>query len=191
MNLERRTIATSLPAEPKLPSLAVIKQRAKEAFAAFGPGDPEVGRLMHALIPSLKVYPVRLCDGQGGIDLQARVQINLAALTDQRVGIDVTSAFRHEITVNLFDAPQREMHRLQVVSMRAAKMTGKQVATELDLTITATQRTAALQRRINELWLTDSYVPVLSVADLEGSRCKRHLHARYQFQPLDDGASES
>jgi site-specific DNA recombinase len=136
------------------------------------------------LVPSLKVYPVQLCDG-GHIELRARVRVNLVALTDQPLAVAVTPAFCREISVDLFDAPQRVKHRAQVMNMRASGMSEKQIAYELGLTITATQRAAALQRRMDELGLTDPYVPV-SEAEIGESRMRRHLHSRYRFQPLPD-----
>src|SRR5262249_5170118 len=46
-----------------IPSIDEIKRLAVEAFQAFAPADPEVGRLMHRLIPDIRVYPYQLIDG--------------------------------------------------------------------------------------------------------------------------------
>jgi DNA invertase Pin-like site-specific DNA recombinase len=186
LTMELQQIASALPPKPELPSLDVIKRKAKEVFAAFGPEVPDVGRLMKILIPSLKVFPVRLCDG-GRIQLRARVWFNLAALTEP-FGVGITSAFCREITVDLFDPPQREKYRRQIVSMRAEGMTEKTIAARLALTITAVQRATALQRRMDELGLTDPYVPV-SEAQIGEVRFRRHLHPRYKFEPLEDNSS--
>jgi hypothetical protein len=68
--------------------------------------------------------------------------------------------------------------------------TEKEVDAQLGLTITATQRAAALQRRMDELGLTDPYVAV-SEADMTEAGFRRHLHSRYRFEPLTEDSLEA
>ena len=175
------------PKEPKMPSLDVIKDKAKEVFTQFAPGYLELGRLMRVLIPVLKVFLFRLCDG-GSIVLRARVQLNLTALSDRAWTGDVLAVLRREIIVDLFDPPQREQFRKPVVQMRAAGLTEQQVAKQLGITKTAVQHAAALQRNMDKLGLVDPYVPVLEATTDGGLR--RHLHRRFKFEPLDDNANK-
>jgi hypothetical protein len=51
-----------------------------------------------------------------------------------------------DVTVDVFDAPERAAFRERVVARRRAGLTEKQVATELGITVTAAQCAAALQR---------------------------------------------
>lgn len=46
-----------------LPTIHVVKCRAAELFRTFAATEPEVGRHMQQLVPSLSVHPYRLCDG--------------------------------------------------------------------------------------------------------------------------------
>ena len=59
-------------AEPALPTAEEIKRAAAGIFTAFAAEDPEDGRVMHRLVPDLRVYPVRLCGD--GVDLSARLE---------------------------------------------------------------------------------------------------------------------
>jgi site-specific DNA recombinase len=186
--LDISALDASCPNEPTMPSLDVIKAKAKDVFTQFAPGNPELGRLMQILIPVLKVYPVRLCDGRS-IVLRARVQLNLTALSDQPWTGDIPAVLRREISVDLFDPPQREQFRTQVVQMRATGMTEQQVADQLGITKTAAQHAAALQRKMDEFGLVDPYVPVLEPTSDCGLR--RHLHPRFKFEPLDDDVASS
>src|SRR5262249_47335111 len=62
-----------------LPSIDEIKRLAEETFKSFAPSDPEVGRLMHHLIPDIRVYPYQLIDG-GRVVLRAHFSLHLAGL---------------------------------------------------------------------------------------------------------------
>jgi hypothetical protein len=122
LQLALSELNSSLPPEPNLPSIEAIKKKAEEVFTNFNPADPEFGRLMHVLVPVLMVYPVRLCDG-GSIEMRTRVRLNLTALTSEPQNGPL-EVLNRELTVDLFDPPQREQYREQVVHLRAAVAPG-------------------------------------------------------------------
>ena len=62
-----------------------------------------------------------------------------------------------------------------------------QIAAKLGITKTAVQRAFTLQRKMNELGLTDPYVPVLE-PPADYTKLRRHKHHRYEFKPLEDWA---
>ena len=89
--------------------------------------------------------------------------------------------------VDLFDPPQREEFRAQVIALKA-DMTEREVAENLGITQPAVQNAAGLQRHMDKLGITDPYVPVTE-PPAAGSKLRRHEHKRYRFEPLD-GAGE-
>ncbi len=167
-----------------LPSLAELKQIAREAFKDRAGDDGEFARCMRTLIPRLVVFPVRLCDG-GRPVLRAMFRLHLAhLLPDKRQRQVLDKALQRVLTVDLFESPQREQYRQQVVAMRKSGMAERQVARELGITATAAQRAAALQRRMNELGVTDPYVSITEPPE-DIPKMRRHKHKRYRFTPLD------
>jgi site-specific DNA recombinase len=188
----RRTELLRAPVDlPELPSMTHIRQQAREAISALAIKSPEFGRLMRDLVPSLKVYPYQLCDG-GAVVLRAKLTLNLVPLTTiPEMDESGTSVLRRELTVDLFDPPQRAAYRQRVVELRKSGVTEREIAQRLSFTVTAVQRAAALHRLMQANNLTDPYV---AVTDPAAQKCKltRHLHARYRFEPLlNDGEDPS
>ena len=64
-------------------------------------------------------------------------------------------------------------------------MTEREIAHKLGITKTAVQRAAALQRKMDELGLTDPYIPVTEPPE-DLTKMRRHKHKRYRFEPLPD-----
>jgi hypothetical protein len=175
-------------AEVTLPSVERLKQAAAELLAPLATESAEVHRLMQRLIPDLKVYPYRLCDG-GAVVLRARFTLHLAPLVPEAAALGgLEGAWRREMQVDLFDPPQRVVYRERVVELRAAGMTERQVADRLGITQTAAQRAAALDRRMRRLGAADPYQPV-QVPPADFNKLRRHRHPRYRFEPLDGGAA--
>jgi DNA invertase Pin-like site-specific DNA recombinase len=174
------------PDEPvTLPTMDAIRHEAQKTIAKLTADTPEFGRLMHRLVPSLKVYPYRLCDG-GGIVLRAKVTLDLTPLTQLPDECRAGEVLRRELTVDLFNLPQRVTYREQVVELRAKKKTEQQVAAALGITVTAAQNAAALDRLMKKRKLSDPYVPVTQPPD-DCTKLRRHRHARYRFESLKDG----
>ena len=112
-----------------LPSAEQIRQCTEEALTSFIP-DTEVGRhLMQQLIPELAVYPYRLCDG-GAFLLRAKLKLYLPAFLNEKHSDnhDLHEIIERNLTVDLFDLPQRVKYREAVIQMRANGMTERQAA---------------------------------------------------------------
>jgi DNA invertase Pin-like site-specific DNA recombinase len=167
-----------------LPTIESLKQKATESIERLAVTSPEFGRLMHRLVPSVKVYPYRLCDG-GAVVLRAKLVLDLAPLANLTgTQSEATRLLRRELIVDLFDPPQRVRFRQQVLSLRADGLTERQIAKLLKITVTAAQRAAALHRIMEARNLGDPYVP-LTEAPADCTKLRRHLHPRYHFEPLD------
>jgi site-specific DNA recombinase len=172
--------------ESGLPTIDEIKREARESIVSLPSDSPEFGRLMHRLIPRFQVYPYQLCDG-GAVVLRAKLTLDLTTLAKlDGLREEVKEVLRRELTVDLFDPPQRVRFREQVVAMREAGMTEVRVAQSLGITITAAQRAATLHRIMQFQNLSDPYVAV-TAPPADCTKLRRHLHPRYRFEPLDNG----
>jgi hypothetical protein len=167
-----------------LPSSEEIKRAAAEVFPKLAVQDPEAGRLIQRLLPELRVYPYRLCD-EGAVVLRAHLTLNLATLVPAGAALEGCSGvLRRQLIVDLFELPQREAYREQVVALRAQGLSEHKVARRLGITVTAAQRAAALARRMQELGITDPYLPIQE-PPADYGKLRRHRHPRYRFEPLD------
>jgi len=144
--------------------------------------SPEFVRLMRKMIPRIIVFPVRLCD-DGAIVIRATFRLQLSnLLPEQGLREVLRQPLEKILTVDLFDHPQRELFRTRVVEARAKGMTERAVAAELGITVTAAQKAAVLQRKMDELGITDPYVRV--IAPPEDSKLRRNHYPGYRFEPL-------
>lgn len=169
-----------------LPPIKEIKRLARDSIALLATNNVEFFRRMRELVPSIVVHPVRLLDG-GKVVLRAKVTLLLAPLVGDKAVAEVlaqhTELCRHELTVDLFDVPQRASLREQVVAARANGRTEQQIASELGVTVTATQRAAALQRLMDVRGVTDAY-EIVKKPPPDCRKMCRHRHKRYRFKPL-------
>jgi len=171
-----------------IPAIDEVKRIASESLGSLAAESDEFSRLMRSMIPRIVVYPHRLCDG-GKIVLRARFRLQLSQLLPgDRTRELLRQPLERVLTVDLFDPPQRELHRRRILELRASGMTEKEAAKARSITTTAAQRAAALQRRMDGLGLTYPYLAVNKPPDDYGM-LRRHKHRRYRFEPLD-GAGE-
>jgi site-specific DNA recombinase len=166
-----------------LPSADELRQLYHDAFCELATDSFEFAQQLRRLIPRLVVFPVQLVNG-GRIVLRAKFRLQLAALVpDAGARAALQRPLEKILQVDLFSLPQREKYRQQIMEFRSAD-TEREAARTLGLTITAAQQAAALQRKMDEMGLSDPYVAVTKVP--EDTRLRRHEHARYKFEPLDD-----
>jgi site-specific DNA recombinase len=171
-----------------IPPVNEIKTMAHRAFSGLAKDSQEFGKLMKLIVPKIVVFPYQLSDG-GRIVLRARFRLRVSnLLPDKRVQEALQQPLERILTVDLFNPPQREDCRKRILELRAGGMTEKQAARECRITITAAQRAAGLQRRMDALGLSDPFVAVTQPPDDYG-KFRRHRNKRYRFEPLD-GAGE-
>jgi site-specific DNA recombinase len=174
-------------AEPLvLPSAEEIRQLALASFKDLARDSFEFARLLRQLAPRIVVYPYQLCDG-GRVVLKARFRLELSKLIlNPKARQAVASQLDRDIELELFEPPQREKHRLAVVALRKEEgLNFDQVGERLGITGTAAQYAARLQRKMDELGLSNPYIPLTGPPD--GSRkLRRHLNPRYESKPPDE-----
>jgi hypothetical protein len=154
-------------------------------FGSFSAADPESGRLLHRLVPDLRVYPCRLVDG-GAVVLRARLTLYLAPLVPSLAASGVLDgALQRELIVDLYEPPQRVAFLKEVVELRQHGLTERQVAERLGITQPAVQRAMALARHMKQRGMTGPYLPLLQPPEDYG-KMWRHHHPRYRFEPRDN-----
>jgi hypothetical protein len=177
-----------------LPDIDALKQLARQQMALQAEAPFEFGRVMRQLINRIVVFPYRLCDG-GGIVLRAGFRLNLTSLLPPSQRLEALDKVLHrQLTVDLFEPPQRAFYRQQVSAKKAEEVEGgprktlDAIALELGITKTAVQKAAALDRMMKDRSLIDPYVPVTSLPD-DFTKLRRHKHPRYKFDPLPEAGS--
>jgi hypothetical protein len=172
----------------EIPSVDQIRVLARRSLDDLDLEDPEFARQLRKSVPRIVVFPVRLCD-DGAIVLRARFRLRLwNLLPNPQQQQALRTPLEKLLTVDLFDPPQRELFRQRVLKARAEGKTERAVATEFGITVTAAQKAAVLQRRMDELGISDPYIPVTQPPAGSRKMC-RHLHRAYRFEPLN-GAGE-
>lgn len=167
-----------------LPPADVLRTLYRDAFRGLASDSYEFAQQLRRLIPRLVVFPVQLVDG-GRVVLRAKFRLQLAGLVpDVAARAALQRPLERILQVDLYDLPQREKYRQQILSLRSTGSTEREAAEKLGITITAAQKAAALQRIMDASGLTDPYVLLTQVP--EDSKLRRHKHARYKFEPLDN-----
>jgi site-specific DNA recombinase len=165
-----------------VPEVEQVKQLAHDAIKDLAIDSYELGKQLRLATGKIVVRPFRLLDGQD-IGLRAKFHLQLAhLLPDQRLQEALTRPLERVLVIDLFDPPQRVAFRERVMALRE-RMTERAAARELGITVTAAQRAAKLDRLRKERDMSDPYV-LLTEPPADYPKLRRHLHARYHFEPL-------
>jgi hypothetical protein len=156
----------------------------EDLFGRLVTDDPEAGRILRRLIPSMYVLPYRCCDGKS-IEGRLHLTINLASLLNSTPteGRALEVVTRHLI-IDLFDPPQRVTFR-EAVKELAPHHKEREIAAMLGIKQATVQHAKRLYRAMEELGLDDPYVLLTDPLTMGKSRMRRHQHLRYEFKPLD------
>jgi hypothetical protein len=184
---ERRALEGLRRRALKLPeSVAQLRQLLAEGFQKLALDSPEFGDFMRPLVPRCHVYLVRLCDG-GHLLPRARVELALAGVVpDAQHAPGLGQLLKRELTLDLFEAPQRERIREEAVRLAAQGLRQREIAERLPgkPTPTAVQRALALQDKMCALGLTTPYVDVLEPPP-DYPKLRRQQNPKYRFTPLE------
>ncbi len=145
----------------------------------------EFGDLIRLIVAEMHVYLVRLCDG-GQLESRAKIRLNLLGIFPDHILVpELLSLATREITLDLFDPPQRERIRKECVALAAQGLEQRAIAAQLSErpTQTAVWKALQLQRRMDELTLSDPYI-LVTEPPKDYSKLRRHKHPQYKFTPL-------
>lgn len=171
----------------KLPdSVTRLRQMLEEQFQNLATNSPEFGDLMRQLVPEFYVYLVRLCDG-GHLLPRAKVKLALAGIVpDAKHVSGLGELLTREVTLDLFEPPQRERIREAVVRLTVQGLKQRAIIPLLPekATLPAVQRALALDRQMRELGLNTPYVLVTEPPP-DYAKLRRHQNPKYQFRSLE------
>lgn len=181
---ERQRLDSARTDPIELPdSIVDLRGILEEQFRELAMRSYEFGDLMRQLVPEFTVYSVRLCDG-GHPKARAKVKLNLGgSIANIQDVPQLQALLSREITLNLFEPPQRERIREQVVALAAKELTERQIAQSLSEKVTqpAVQKALALDRKLKASGLEGPYVILLEPPD-DYARLRRHKHPRFKFE---------
>ena len=186
LGLTRRELERSRGQPLSLPaSVADLRAAFEAKFRGPAAESPEFGAALREVVPALTVGLVRLCDG-GHLLPRARATLSLAGVApDARRAAGLGDLLTREVTLDLFDPPQRERIRADAVRLAAAGLDQRDIARRLPepATQAAVSDALALDRRMRESGLDTPYVWV-AAPPADYPKLRRHLHPRYRFEPL-------
>jgi len=168
----------------EIPPIEQVKDLVRQSIRELAVESPDFAKTMRKMIPRIVVFPVRLCD-DGALVTRATFRLQVSNLLPEPGACEaLRQPLEKILTVDLFYHPQRESFRTRVVEARAKGMSERAVATQLGITVTAAQRAAVLQRKMDELGITDPYLRVTTPPG--DSKLRRNLHPGYCFEPLPE-----
>tara|TARA_R110002049_G_scaffold238947_1_gene412000 strand:+ start:180 stop:2144 length:1965 start_codon:yes stop_codon:yes gene_type:complete len=143
----------------------------------------EFGDLIRELVPEIHVYLVRLIDGGHPLP-RAKIRLNLAgSIPDAAATPELQQLLSQELTLDLFELPQRELIRSEAVRLAATGLDQREIASELEgkPTQTAVWKALKLHRQMLEQGLTSPY-ELLDEPPDDYKKLRRHLNRKYSFQ---------
>jgi hypothetical protein len=174
----RRSRPLALPG-----TVAELRALFEAAFADLAIDSYEFADLLRSVVTEFHVGLVRLCDG-GHLLPRARVALDLSGIApDLRSVPGAPHLLRREVTLDLFDPPQREVIRPDVVRLAAEGMGQRRIARDLGVTQAAVSNAARLDRKMRAAGMADPFVVVTEVP-ADYTKLRRLKHERYRFEPL-------
>ena len=167
-------------------SITELRALFDDSLQRLASDSPEFGQLMRRLVPRLHVYLVRFCDG-GRLLPRAQVQLALDGIVpDSRQAPELGPLLTQDLTIDLFEVPQRERIREEAVALAMQGLGPKAIAARISErpTATAVQNALALQRKMEELGLETPYVTLFE-PPADYSKLRRHKNNKYCFTPLE------
>lgn len=180
---EQRSLEKPIKPQLSLPPIEEIRSLALDAVGKLAIESQEFSRLMRLLIERIVIIPVRLIDG-GHIGSRAQFELNLTPLVPGLAECPkMDLSLSKHVEVDLFDPPQRETFREEVVELTATGMPQRQIAATVGITLPAVQYAMRLQRLMDTQGCISPYIPVLKPPS-DYNKLRRHLHPRFRFVPL-------
>lgn len=155
-------------------------------FAQQAVTSQEFGDLLRLLVPQFFVYVVRHRDG-GHLLPRAKLTLNLGAMWPDVGGVEgLSDLLTREVTLDLFEPPQRERIRRESAALAAAGVKQRDIARQLSepATQAAVQKAIASHKQLMAAGLESPYGFVDEPPD-DYPKLRRHKNAKYCFEPLE------
>jgi hypothetical protein len=161
-----------------------LRERFESQTDELSANSRAFNRLLRQLVSEFHVYLVRLCDG-GHLLPRARIKLMLDGIAPDLEHVPGMGEFlTRELTIDLFDPPQREAIREQAVALSTAGMEQRQIAQNVKATQAAVSKALALDRQMRSQGLQSPYVLVTAPPE-DYRKLRRHKNAKYRFEALD------
>jgi hypothetical protein len=184
---QRHLLELSGSQQLQLPeTIGELRALFEEQFQRLTTESSEFADLFSLVVPNIFVYLVRMCDGGHPVP-RAKVTLNLAGISPDALHVpSLGQMLNRDLTIDLYDPPQRERIREEAVQLAERGFNQKEIAEAIaeNPTVTAVQRALPLNRRMTDLGLTSPYVLVLEPPE-DYTRWRRHKNERYDFRQLD------
>ncbi len=167
-------------------SVADLRASLEAQFQPLNVESFEFGALLRQIVPEFHVYLVRLIDG-GHPMPRARMKLAFSGIAADIARVPLLDEMlTRVVTVDLFEAPQRERIREASVLLEAAGRQQRQIAAEVpeQPTQTAVFNALALQRKMVSLGLASPYV-FLPEPPADYLKFRRPKNRKYRFTPLE------
>jgi hypothetical protein len=167
-------------------SAAELRNALDTEFRRLAVDSYDFAQLMRLLVPQFFVYLVRLCDG-GHLLPRAKVRLNLGAMfPDLERVTGAQSLLTRDLTVDLFEPPQREVIRVEAVRLAATGLRQRDMTALLpdNPTQAAISKAVRLNQRMLAIGLDDPCILVLEPPS-DYPKLRRYKHPRYSFEALE------
>lgn len=182
--LDRRALVYARSRQLNLPkSTLELKGILQQHLEDVDIHSHEFGDLIRELAPEIHVYLVRLIDG-GHLLPRARIRLNLAgSIPDAAASPELQQLLSRELTLDLFEPPQRELIRPVAVRLAAAGLEQREIARRLEgnPTQTAVCNALNLHQQMLDQGLASPYV-FLEEPPEDYHKLRRHKNKKYSFQ---------
>lgn len=185
---ELRSLELSSSHQLQLPeTVNELRGLFEEQFEQLAVESAEFSELFAVIVPDIFVYLVRSIDG-GHLLPRVKVTLNLAGISPDVMRVPILSGMlKRKMTLDLFDASQRERIRKEAAELAATGLMQKDIAAAIEErpTVTAVQRALALSRQMNARGL-DSPYDLLLEPPADYTKLRRHKNPKYRFELLED-----
>jgi site-specific DNA recombinase len=165
-------------------SAAGLRQQLEAQLGILSVDSFEAGQLLRLLVPEFHVYLVRFCDGGHPLP-RARIKLSLAGnISDAHYVPGLLDLLGRSLTLDLFNAPQREQFRMEAVRLKAEGLNQYEIARELRTSQAAISKALLLNAQMLDRGLSSPCV-VLSEPPADYPKLRRHKNAHYTFRPLE------
>ncbi len=184
LSLDRRALVHARSRQLDLPkSTLELKGILQHHLEEVDIHSHEFGDLIRELVPEIHVYLVRLIDG-GHLLPRAKIRLNMAgSIPDAAASPELQQLLTRELTLDLFEPPQRELIRSEAVKLSATGLEQREIARRLEgnPTQTAVWNAFQLHQQMLEQGLSSPYLFLEEPPD-DYKKLRRHKNKKYSFQ---------
>ena len=173
----------------QIPKVSEIRDKIRSSFIKLTSDSPELGRILHDLLPKIEVIPCQMVNG-GKPVLRATLVLDLACFfSDKRALEGMDGILRREIKVDLFDLPNTVKWLEKIAEDLPTGKSLNLIGKALGIPGYLVSRTKKLLQTMNALGLSNPYQDLTEPPE-NFKKMRRHLHPRYSFNPIQLDKSE-